>query len=372
MNEKIKYSFTNDQISVVNPQSSYEEVVVGSNKWVNYGRDNMYPEYLWDLYLNSSTHSAIIDGKVDYIIGEGWSTGDKNKLKVLKKITFDYVLYGGFAIQLIFNAVGQIAKIQPLDFARCRVNQDLTKLYYSPKWKKYSAKNITEFKIYDETELEHQSTEIYYFRGTKTRGIYPIPTYVGSTQSIETSIEIQNYHLNAIKNNFAVSAIINLIGDPSDEEKDELNSQIKENFVGSGAASNFMVTYGATKDEVPSIVRLESDKADERFEKLSKDTKENIFIGHRVTSGALFGLVSESTGFNSIEYQESFKLFNKTVISPIQGLLTEIINEIYNTVDTILPFQIPTFVEVPSTPQTTLSSAIDNMINNKLKDTKNV
>jgi len=147
--------------------------------------------------------------------------------------------------------------------------------------------------------------------------------------------------LNAIRNNFAVSAIINMVGNPSDEEREQFNRDVKENFIGSNEASNFLTMWNETKDDATTITRLESDKADEKFNKLSQDVKENIFISHRVVSGALFGLVSQSTGFNAVEYQESFKLFNKTVILPTQNLLNDCLSEIYGVEEEIIPFVIP-------------------------------
>lgn len=374
---KMQFSCVTNDIKNINTQAFEECDNYNNSKWVSYGKNNLYPEYLWDLYLNCSTHQAIVDGKVDYILGEGFNSQDKSKKKVLKKIASDYVIYGGFAIQLIYNALGNIEKIQPMDFSRCRVNKDLTTLYYSSKWGKSSGKNIQEFDIYDENqpvkydengEVIPKYVEVYYFRGTKTRSVYPIPSYIGSTQSIETSIEIQNYHLNAIRNNFAVSAIINFVGDPTEEEKDEIDKGIRENFQGSDAASNFMLTYTQNKDEAPTITRLESDKADERFEKLSTDVRENIFIGHRVVSGALFGLVSESTGFNATEYQESFKIFNKTVIQPIQELLSDSLSEIYGVEDEIVEFQIPfdSATGLSKQPENVLLEQINKIIDKKI------
>lgn len=378
---KMQFSSVPNDIKNINTQAFEECENYNGSKWVSYGKNNLYPEYLWDLYLNCSTHQAIIDGKIDYVLGEGFASANKSKKKVLKKIASDYIIYGGFAIQLIYNAIGNIEKIQPMDFSRCRVNKDLTKLYYSAKWNRSSGKNIEEFDIFDENQpvkydeqgnIIPKYVEVYYFRGTKTRSVYPIPSYIGSTQSIETSIEIQNYHLNAIRNNFAVSAIINFVGDPSDEEKDAIDKGIRENFQGSDSASNFMITYTANKDEQTTVTRLESDKADERFEQLSKDVRENIFIGHRVVSGALFGLVSESTGFNSTEYQESFKIFNKTVIQPIQELLTDSLATIYGVEDEIVEFKIPfeQSTVMNSTPQNVLLEQINKIIDNKIN--KNV
>ena len=42
--------------------------------WIEYGTDdwaNLYPQFLIDLYYNSSTHAAIINATRDMIAGEG-------------------------------------------------------------------------------------------------------------------------------------------------------------------------------------------------------------------------------------------------------------------------------------------------------------
>jgi hypothetical protein len=44
-------------------------------EWISYGEDNMYPNYLLELYNKSGKHGAIVKSKANYITGEGW-TGD--------------------------------------------------------------------------------------------------------------------------------------------------------------------------------------------------------------------------------------------------------------------------------------------------------
>ena len=46
-------------------------------KFVNYGSDDHYGEYLRDLYLASSTHSAIVNGVADMIYGGGLDATDR-------------------------------------------------------------------------------------------------------------------------------------------------------------------------------------------------------------------------------------------------------------------------------------------------------
>lgn len=337
---KQKVLFSQQSIST----QTFSEKIISGNKYVNYGEDNKYPDYLWQLYINSSIHQAIVDGTRDYILGEGITTTrtDKKKIeKLIKGISFDLVTFGGFAIEIVYNMIGNIVKVNYLDFMKCRINKELTKVYYSNNWGEWRSDAI-EYDVYN-PEAEKKTAQILYYRGDRTRSVYPIPHYVGSTQAIETSIEIQNYHLNAIRNNFAVSAIINFVGEPTEEEKEAIETGVSNKFTGSSNASRFMLSFNATKDDETTVTRLESDNADEKFVQLQKDTKESIFVGHRVTSPSLFGMLPENGGFNSTEYQESFKIYNKTVIQPLQDEISEVLYDIYGEEITFIPFQIPTF-----------------------------
>jgi hypothetical protein len=40
--------------------------------FISYGLVNEYPYYLLDNYRRSSKHNAIVNGKVTYILGNGW------------------------------------------------------------------------------------------------------------------------------------------------------------------------------------------------------------------------------------------------------------------------------------------------------------
>ena len=82
-------------------------------EWVDYGIDNLYGDYLRDLFLSSSTHGAIVNGVADMIYGGGLDATDRedNDQKkeqwlrlqellnnsddgLLQKIAFDIKLYG--------------------------------------------------------------------------------------------------------------------------------------------------------------------------------------------------------------------------------------------------------------------------------------
>ena len=55
---------------------SYREGTQGD--WVNYGDDNLYPQYLVDLYHASPTHNALCTTIAMMIFGEGFEPADLN------------------------------------------------------------------------------------------------------------------------------------------------------------------------------------------------------------------------------------------------------------------------------------------------------
>jgi hypothetical protein len=46
------------------------------NRYITFGNNNRYPDYLIDLYNGAAKHAAIINGKCTYIAGSGFVTSD--------------------------------------------------------------------------------------------------------------------------------------------------------------------------------------------------------------------------------------------------------------------------------------------------------
>ena len=141
----------------------------------------------------------------------------------------------------------------------------------------------------------------------------------------------KKYHINAIKNNFNVSAIINFNnGEATEEEMLKAEKGITQKFTGAENSARFMLAFNASKVNATTVERLESDNLDQKFIQLSKDTIQNIYAAHRITSPSLFGIKNEGTGFSKTEYAEAFDIFNKTVILQIQQTLESQFDKLFN------------------------------------------
>lgn len=339
MKDKLNFSVF-EQSSKVVPTFTEKKT---SNPFINYGHNNQFPNYLWDLYLRSALLQSIIGGISNYTEGNGITYNEAIKLieeanqdgetldDIIKKVITDYLVFGGFAIQVIYNKLGEVNELYWLDFRNVRTNDDITKIYYSKDWIKHSRDYLT----YDVFGSGNTQTEVFYFKGHITRGVYPIPRYNGALNAIETSVEISKFHLNSILNNFSGNFIINFNnGQPDEETQGIIEKGIKDKFSGTDNAGKFMVAFNDSKENAVSIERIQDDSFDKKYSSLREDTFKEIFVAFRAIP-QLFGYSLEGTGFSAQEFSDSFKLFYKTTIKPIQRDLKRCFNKIFDMTDSL-------------------------------------
>lgn len=330
--------------NVTRPRLS--ETMIDGKEWMSYGADNLFPDFLWSLYCDSPTHQAIIDSKVLYTMGAGLSIGKEKANRketvseVIRKCVLDFQLFGGFAIQVVRDANGDIAEIWWADFAKLRTNKDGSMVFWSDDWRSWNVEPKA-FPVYDPESKN--PTEIFYYRGATCRSVYPVCCYMSAIDSIQTEVEVQHWHLNNIKNNFASNHIINILGAiPDEEERKETEKLINEKFTGSDVAGRLLINWAETKDEKMTVDTLGEDSSDKKFMQLAKDVNEKITIAHRVTSAILIGRVAES-GFSRLEFQQAFEIFNTTVIKPIQDEISMCLSKIFPEKEIHFdPFVLPT------------------------------
>ncbi len=298
-----------------------KEVTRSGYDYVSWGLNNRFPQDIYDMYQNSAILQSVINGTADYVFGNGVISAfdvvnDKYETleDIVKRCVFDYLIFGGYAIQLMYKG-GKVEAMYWLDFQKCRRSEDEKKVYYSDDWGKFHKKAL-EYKSW--TPETDKGTCIYYYKGHKTRGIYPVPMYIGALKSVKISTEISNFHLNNIMKGFASNAIISFNnGEPDEDTKARIERDVKEKFCGTDNAGSFLLLFNDSKDNACEIAKIQDDGFDKKYDQLSKSVKEDIFIAFRATP-ELFGLPNENNGFSQEEYTQAFNLYNKTVVLPIQ------------------------------------------------------
>ena len=324
---------------------SYREGTQGD--WVNYGDDNLYPQYLVDLYHASPTHNALCTTIAMMIFGEGFEPADLNaKLLAaqwdldseLRKCAIDLKIQNGFALEVNWSLDRTtIANISHLPFENvrsgfCDENEVVDWYYYSRDWmdKRQEPTPIARFN--PDTKNEYPTQILYMKPFSVGSYYYPKPDYIGAINYIELEKEISVFHINNIKNGLSPSFAIHFKnGIPSDEERRMIRRDIENQAAGAQNAGKFWMTFSDEPDRAPTIEPFALSDADKQYQFLSEETTAKIMIGHRVTNPQMFGvMVAGKLGGAGSELVESAAIFDEQVIQPYRMLLEETTKSLLN------------------------------------------
>jgi DNA-binding Lrp family transcriptional regulator len=304
--------------------------------FINYGIENDYPYYLLNLYRRSAKHNAIINGKVGFILGKGWSSEDPKAAAFIdspnfpnaydslddltQKTTMDLEVFNGMALYVTWANDGTIAALEHCQFEKVRVNKR-GDMFFVADW--YDAAMNRQFPAKGEIEKipafdpnNRVGKQLFYYKVySPSVKNYPLPEYLGGTAYIELDVEIANFAINEIKNNFFPSAFINFPnGIPMPEEQDDIERAMFAKFGGSDNAGRWMFNFSDGKELAPEITILPTSDLDKRYQQLEKTVEQNIFVAHRVTSPMLFGVKTEGQLGGKNEMVESYEIFKATYI----------------------------------------------------------
>jgi len=304
--------------------------------FVTFGADNLYPDFLIELFNKSPKHNAIVSAKATYVAGIGTEVFGSNTEEIAKaeaklkninayetyeelkaKVAYDAELFNGFAVEVIWNK----AKTAPSEYYHIPF-KDIRKglegdYVYCADWTDSKAEKI-HYQPYN--PITRESKQIYYCQFYRPgQGEYPLPDYVGALKYIEVDTEISNYYLNSIKNGFTAQTHIQLFkGIPTPEEARATARRFKENYQGTDNAGGLIIQYNDPTEKESVINNLQPSDFDKQFDLLNKTVQQEIFVAHKVNSPMLFGVRVESQLGGRSELIEAYEMFHHAYIEPRQ------------------------------------------------------
>jgi predicted transcriptional regulator len=310
--------------------------------FVTFGADNLYPDFLVELFNKSPKHNAIVSAKASYIAGIGTDVFGQNTTDIAKaeaklkninayetyeelkaKIAYDAELFNGFAVEVIWNK----AKTAPSEYYHIPfkdVRKGLDGEYiYCEDWTDAKAPRIS-YQPYN--PITRESKQLYYCQFYRPgEGTYPLPDYVGALKYIEVDTEISNYYLNSIKNGFTAQTHIQLFkGIPTPEEARATARRFKENYQGTDNAGGLIIQYNDPTEKESVISNLQPSDFDKQFDLLNKTVQQEIFVAHKVNSPMLFGVRVEGQLGGRTELIEAYEMFHHAYIEPRQQKIDDV------------------------------------------------
>ena len=339
--------------------------------YIEYGTEdyrNLYPQFLIDLYYNSSTHAAIVNTTADMIAGEDLTVQEGENLNayvklkkfvaqansrgeslhtIVKKLAFDFKLHGAYGINVVWSKDrSSISELYHVPVERIRMGKpDVTgrvkEYYISADWKqprKHKPQAVPAFSLTDRT---NPNAIIYDGMYSPNMQLYRTPDYAAACNWCLVDQKVAEFHLANIENGFAGSYFINFSnGVPTFEERRDIENSIKDKFTGSGNAGKFVLTFSDDKNRTPEIVPISVSDADKQYLALQELLTQNILTGHRVTSPMLFGIKNNTgLGNNADEMNQAYEMYLNTVVKPYQKNILSCLSKLFEVNDMNLPLE---------------------------------
>ena len=335
--------------------------------FVKFGQYNSFPEELIELYNNSSIHNTCVNAIVDGIVGEGLVAEPDYVLEkanrdgetwnnIFKKVAQDYKLYGGFSLEVIWNkARTAIAEVYHIDYSFLRAKEKdyrgkIPGYYISDSWAtdyRYTGKSVSDLPclpVYNPHTNLDEPRQVYVYNPYRPgMKYYPLPDYVGALRVIDLDTEVDNFHINNIKNGLAPSLSITTFTNADEEEREAIERMLQLQYAGSSNAGSLMYMDVDSPENAPIITPIPQNGADDYYYNVNEMVVQKILTAHRITSPMILGIKTPGQLGGRDEMLDAYLLLLNTVIRPYQQdilyCFETLLNEMFPTEDITLGIQ---------------------------------
>jgi len=311
----------------------------GSERYVRFGNDNLFPQIVNQMYFQSSLNGSIINYKANAIIGGGYeiTSNDttavqkvkeytfikKNKFnKLMRQLTKDLIMHGRVCI--IIDPTMKDISIKRVGPEKVRVN--ITKSFYtiSDDW----ARSVGMYEIpCHYVGAKEKTLFVYEIDGDAGQDIYPIPQYCSALNDAFLDGEMSYLQKSNIINSIFPSFMLKLA--KKFGSQDEIN-QFKDTInkaKGAPNAGRIMTFVANSPDQLPTIETIPTNNNDKIFDSTLQRVDANICRAHSIDPLLMGIRVSGALG-NGNELAQSYTIFEKNVVMPLREMMEEIADEL--------------------------------------------
>ena len=288
----------------------------------SYGRDNLYPQNIMSIVKASGTATLCLSRYEKFVEGYGLQDDvladmiinrDGNTIdNLLKSIACDLTRFGGFALHVNYNVLGQITEISIVPFEQLRLGETDDNGYVSEilqhcDWTGVKTKNgkrqivteqsITRFKVFnpdpnvvikeieDCGDIEHYNGQILWL-SMDGKNEYPTPIYDAAVTDISTDEGLGNVKYRNVRNNFLVACMlvakkgaprINSEGEEIEDDAQLISDEDLVQFQGDSQSSKILYVELENDEDEPKIVNFPTRNLDKEFQVTDSSVVERIY-----------------------------------------------------------------------------------------------
>lgn len=361
----VKKSFKSSYLSFAKaaqvPSPQVGTVRVDDAKVIGWGKDNLYPNQLINMYLESPLHGGIINGKVHFLVSGGlnYQGADAQKWELINKnyesdytvedlspeLARDLELFNGFAVRCKKRAgedgsyIVEHVSFDTMRLAETGEDYEGPAIWYIyDDWSNQQKARKNSEKLEEFNPKAPQDEFVYVYmtkakrpkermlRGGKLVDTpYPFPPYNSGLRAILTDIEIAKFDLGEAQNGFTVGTVLHFSdGIPDEEERKDFEASLEDRTQGGENAGGVLTTYSDGDSRKPLTVEsMMGNNQPDRYNNKIKVVEDRILQSHSVTSGLLFGIKTAGQLGGTEELETSYAIMKTNYFEAKRRLLCD-------------------------------------------------
>ena len=331
-----------------------------------YGKNNDLPQKYLNLLddsaqnsVSSTWHSTAMEAIVRYVQGDGLATSNDSELplandfgqtlqEVFEPAVWDYKLYGGFSLEVIWNnesIIGgepKIAEIYHIPWKDLRAKEKnyrgvIEGWYVSNRWTKGANRakspkdeNVEYIPRFNPKAASYQENDLgdvviaaqpkqllVVKRHNPASEYYPEPDYKGALEDIMIDSHSRQFKVNKLRNDIGCNLIIQIIGEMEAEMFAEISNDVQEQYQGAIKAGTPMILNAATAADAHQFIQPTNQKGSaETYNSYSDDARIRILAAHGISREILD--VDDSSSLFGDNKREKYQTFLNTTIRDLQ------------------------------------------------------
>lgn len=298
------------------------------DKIIPYDYDNLYPNKIKSIALRSGSTKSAIEKASEFLTGDGFAQMSQivnregqNLWDILRFISYQKMMFGGFALHFNYNLFGQIAEIQPVNFEMVRWNKSIDGFFVDPDWKRRNLRNrqkqykpFNPSTVIDEINecggIENYEGQLFYWIPTKA-DVYCLPEWDSVLDDAQFEAEAKLYSLSSIQNDYSLSGVLAYPKNFADKKDiEDAKADLKQDK-GSANAGGIRV-IGAMPTEGLSnwkwFTPISRNNIDSLHSNQIETAKNNIYAAFKLPP-ILVGIASQGM-FNEASFADAFNYYN--------------------------------------------------------------
>lgn len=340
------------RVETFKTEKSYVSVNNRSLKVQSYGEKNDLPQKIMEIVSASVTGASCLDTYRKFIVGRGFNDEEFAKAivngrgdtadMVLKAVAGDYAEFGGFAIHVNYNALGEIVSVSHVPFENVRfesLDDDyrFNRVAVHPDWgrrstslRRFRNSDIEFFHLFnpDITEILSEVQEaggwagykgqIFYFSNAGDR-VYPMPIYEAALTDMSNEEGLSNITHRNVRHNFLPAGMLIDKNNPSNsEEQDNETKEELSAFQGDMNAGKILYINLQEGDVAPEFEPFEANNTDKDFERA--ESKTPGIIGRSFCQPPILRSEDVGSNFGSDLMRNAYDFYNAQTESERQDI----------------------------------------------------